>query len=109
MNNKNMDPVTLLKLFDIMDTPFDKACSCGQSHRTVITDFDLNSHPTVPFSKWKGRCDTHYQYLQRLPITKFGTELDAHLKLGFLRKLIPISLKLLAFFTDVRVKGYTSN
>jgi len=109
MNNKNMDPLTLIKFLEIMDVPFDKECSCGEKHRLLVTDFDLNSNPTVPFSKWQGRCDTHYKYLKNLPLLRFGHELDSHLKIGITRKLMPPLLKVLSLFTGIKVKGHIIN
>lgn len=106
MKHNKLDPLSLLKLFEIMDTPFDKQCVCGQKHRISLDHFDLTSTPTTLKSTANISCQTHLRYLQQLPSYGFGTELDTHLVNGrFQRRVIKFMLAGIAFFSGVKVKS----
>lgn len=105
MQYTKLDPISLLKLFEVMDTPFDKPCVCGEKHRLNLHDFDLNSVPTRVNPNQTIQCQTHLRYLQQLPSYGFSNELDTHLAGGNMRlSVIKLMLMGIKLFTGVRVK-----
>jgi len=101
-----MDPIALIKFLEIMDTPFIKKCSCGEEHSLSTADFDLISVPTRARKFWQEKCPSHYKYISSLITLGFGKELDSHLVTGGRRKLVSYIIKLIAIFSNAKVKTH---